>query len=174
MPDVWVPASETEATEQQISWLVDTYGNLLYRVAFAVVGNHQLAEDVVQEVLVKAWTSMPSWDGDVPIKWARVVTKNTAISTMRSVSARPFEELDPEDGTFVSNAIEDDFERSEEIAEMWAALGRLDDQSRLLLVLHEVDGLSYDEVAEATDLTISAVKSKLYRARLTLRKEMNQ
>ncbi len=174
MPSIGVSASEMVATEQQISWLVDTYGDLLYRVAFAVVGNRQLAEDVVQEVLVKAWTSMPSWDGDVPIKWARVVTKNAAISTMRSVASRPFEELDPDDGAFATDGIADDFERSEEVAEMWAALGRLDDESRLLLVLHEVDGLAYDEIAEATDLTISAVKSKLYRARLTLRKEMNQ
>ena len=174
MPDVGSPASSMAATEQQVRWLVDNYGDLLYRVAFAVVGNRQLAEDVVQEVLVKAWTSMPSWDDDVPIKWARVVTKNTAISIMRSVSGRPFEELDPDDGSFVSNGVDDDFERSEDVAEMWAALGRLDDESRLLLVLHEVDGLSYDEIVEATDLTIPAVKSKLYRARLTLRNEMNQ
>ncbi|WP_162142105.1 RNA polymerase sigma factor [Ilumatobacter coccineus] len=162
------------ANDTQISWLVENYGGLLYRVAFAVVGNRQLAEDVVQEVLVKAWTSMPSWDGDEPIRWARVVTRNTAISTVRSVAGRPFEPLDPDDGSLVSGAADADFERSEEVAEMWAALGRLDDDSRLLLVLHEVDGLSYEQIVEATDLTMSAVKSKLYRARLTLRKAMNQ
>jgi len=174
MSETEVAAPEMAASEQQISWLVENYGGILYRVALAVVGNRELAEDVVQEVLVKAWTSMPSWDGDVPIKWARVVTKNTAISALRSVRGRPFEQLDPDAPALATSGVAEDFERSEQVAEMWAALGRLDDESRLLLVLHEVDGLSYGEIVEATDLTMSAVKSKLYRARLALRREMDQ
>ena len=174
MSDLGVATSDAAATDEQIGWLIDTYGETLYRVAFAVVGNRGIAEDVVQEVLVKAWTSMPSWDGDVPIKWARTVTKNTAISAIRSAKSRPFEELDAEHGDLVDAGLDDDYIRSEEVGEMWAALARLDEESRLLLVLHEVEGLSYDEIVESTDSTLAAVKSKLYRARLTLRKEIQR
>ena len=160
----------TTATDDQIAWLIDTYGEMLYRVAVAVVRDRHIAEDVVQEVLVKSWTSMPSWDGDVPIRWARTVTKNTALSALRHSSSRPVCELDDRNASIPTVAAADDiYVRSERVSEMWAKLGRLDDESRLLLVLHEVDELSYDEIAETTDLTMSAVKSKIYRARLALR-----
>ena len=174
MPELDVGGARAAATEEQIGWLIDNYGTTLYRVAFAIVGNRQLAEDVVQEVLVKAWTSMPSWDGDVPIKWARVVTKNAAITSIRSASSRPFAALDPEHGDLLESGVEEEYARDTEVSEMWSALARLDEESRLLLVLHEVDGLSYDEIIESTGLTMSAVKSKLYRARLTLRKEIDR
>lgn len=166
------------ATDSQIRWLIDTYGTVLYRVAVAVVRDAQLAEDVVQEVLVKAWTSMPSWDGDVPVKWARTVTKNTALNAMRSRAARPtvpsveFDATDPAD--FITPGPAERVVRSEAADEMWALLTRIDPEARFLLVLHEIDGLAYDEIADTADLTVSAVKSKIYRARRTLRSDLTR
>ena len=168
------PATTT-ATDAQIAWLIETYGETLYRVAISVVRNREVAEDIVQEVLVKAWTSMPSWDGDVPIRWARTVTKNAALSALRYAKARPATSLDTDDPMLPSTpAVDDEIVRSESTAAMWAALGRLDEESRLLLVLHEVDNLTYDEIAATTELTVSAVKSKIYRARLALRSEVDR
>lgn len=163
---------DATATDTQIGWLVDEYGELLYRVAFAIVHDRQLAEDVVQEVLVKAWTSMPSWDDDVPVRWARTVTRNTALSVMRYRSVRPTDEYDDVDPRALSwSGVDDHVVRDDDLRSMWSALGRLDETSRLMLVLHELDELSYEEIAEQTSTTVSSVKSKLFRARRVLRKE---
>ena len=163
------------ATDAQIEWLIETYGETLYRVAIAVVRNREIAEDIVQEVLVRAWTSMPSWDGDVPIRWARTVTKNAALSALRYSKSRPSTSLEADDPLLPATpGVDDEFARTEGTNAMWSALGRLDEESRLLLVLHEVDKLSYDEIAATTELTTSAVKSKIYRARLALRSEADR
>jgi RNA polymerase sigma-70 factor (ECF subfamily) len=163
------------AADEQITWLIDTYGATLYRVAVAILGDPRAAEDVVQEVLIKAWTSMPAWEGDVPIRWARTVTRNTALNALRATRNLATTPLDDDGAELPSSpAAEDVYERNEAVREMWAALERLDEDSRLLLVLHEVDGLTYEEIAATTDLTVSAVRSKLYRARLSLRGEVTR
>ena len=164
------------ATDQQIAWLVETYGDLLYRVAVSIVRSRQLAEEVVQEVLVKAWTSMPSWEDDVPVRWARTVTKNAALSVIRSAEVRHTVALTPavELRAEAPGGVEDEIVRQESTAAMWDALGSLDEDARLLLVLHEVDDLSYEEIAVTTGSTVSAVKSKIYRARIALHREMDQ
>ena len=163
------------ATDDQIAWLIETYGETLYRVAIAIVGDRRTAEDVVQEVLVKAWTSMPTWENDVPIRWARTVTRNTALNVIRADRRVASTSLDEAEVLLpVAPSAEDVFERNEKVTEMWATLNRLDEDARLLLVLHEVDGLTYDEIAATTGLTIAAVKSKLYRARLALRGEVTR
>ena len=163
---------DATASDIQISWLVDEYGELLYRVAHAIVHDRQLAEDVVQEVLVKAWTSMPSWEGDVPIRWARTVTRNTALSVVRHRSVRPASRYDDVEPGLLSHAgVDEDVVRDDELRAMWSALGRLDESSRLMLVMHELDDLSYDEISRLTETSVSSVKSKLFRARQTLRKE---
>lgn len=168
-------AFTSAATDEQIRWLIDSFGGKLYRVAVAIVRDSQVAEDVVQEVLVKAWTSMPSWDGDVPIRWARTVTRNTALNVLRSSVQRRVEEFDERDPAAPTREDPADVVvRSSEASDMWAALGRLDSESRLLLVLHEIDGLSYDEVALSCELTVSAVRSKIYRARRALRSDLRR
>ena len=163
------------SSSQQVEWLVEEFGATLFRVAYAIVRDRSTAEDVVQEVLVKAWTAMPSWDGDVPIRWARTVTRNTALSHLRSARARPAVATDRLD--LVTPAVpgpEEEMVRAETTAKMWAALGHLDPEVRSMLVLHEVDGVSYEEIAATFGTTVSAVKSKLYRARLTLRLEVSE
>lgn len=163
-------ATPERATDDQMADLVERFGPTLYRVAYSIVGDRATAEDIVQEVLVKAWTSMPSWDGDTPIRWARTVTRNTAISHLRSASNRlvaPTEHLEPLGAQVVGP--DTIVERDAEVDRMWQALERLGADERAMLVMHEVEGLSYDEIALTLDISTSSVKSKLYRARVALR-----
>ncbi len=164
---------ERVASDDQIRQLADDLGPLLYRVAYAVTHDNGLAEDVVQDALFQAWTSMPSWDDDVPVRWLRRVTRNRAISVMRKEnrsSARS------EWGGLASDApeVERVVEGRERVAAVREALARLDEPSRLLIVLRESENLSYAEIAEVADLTPSAVKAKLYRSRHALKKELEE
>ncbi len=174
--DVAVPSRLAEAaTTAQIEWLVAEFGPTLYRVAVAIVRDRQSAEDIVQEVLVKAWSSMPSWEGDVPIRWARTVTRNAALSHLRSRIARPATPTEHLDMIApLTGGADESVLRAEAADTMWAALARLGEDERAMLVMHEVDGLPYDEIAATLDVTVSAVKSKLYRARVALRREVSR
>lgn len=165
------PASSSE----QVEWLVDTFGVTLFRVAFAIVRDRGTAEDVVQEVLVKAWSSMPSWESDTPIRWARTVTRNTALSYLRSAAARPATPTERLDSLVTPTAGADEIVmRSAETDHMWEVFGRLGAEDRALLVMHEIDEVNYEEIADTLGLTVSAVKSKLYRARNSLRSEVKR
>jgi RNA polymerase sigma-70 factor (ECF subfamily) len=176
-----VPVSESasdgdsgaNASEDQIRWLVDTYGNVVYRVAYAIVGDASLAEDVVQECLVKAWTSMPSWEGDVPVRWIRRVARNIAVSNLRKSKRLLFVDDVGDragDGADIHRVVEG----RERVRSLAIALAQLDERSRTLLILRESDQLSYEEIAETMDMTTSAVKAKLYRARHFLRVQMEE
>lgn len=162
---------ERAASDDQIRELADDLGPLLYRVAYAVTHDNGLAEDVVQDALFQAWTSMPSWDDDVPVRWLRRVTRNRAISVMRKEN-RSFAR--DEWGEVASDApdVERVVEGRERVDAVRAALSHLDEPSRLLIVLRESENLSYAEIAEITELTPSAVKAKLYRSRHALKKEL--
>ncbi len=159
------------ATDQQLAWLIENHGLTVFRVAFAVTRHEALAEEVVQDTIFRAWTSMPSWEGDVPVRWLRTVARNRAISVMRQ-EAR----AQADDDLAARRSTEPDLERVVEgralVEAMRVALAGLDETARTMIVLRETEELGYDEIAELLDLTPSAVKAKLYRARHQLKKTL--
>ena len=72
----------TAEQEEQIEWLVRSFGPVIYKVAFAITRSRALAEEVVQDALFAAWSSMPSWEGDVPVRWLCRVTQNHYTSDL--------------------------------------------------------------------------------------------
>lgn len=167
------PHAAVSASDLQIEWLVETYGSVLYKVALAVTRSAALAEEVVQDAVFQAWVSMPSWEGDVPIKWLRRVTRNRAISVMRKESRSTAQE-----GFELRTSQGADTERIVEGRELMAAveqaLAALDQQSRTMVVLRETEEVSYEELAELFDITPSAVKAKLYRARHAMKDRLTE
>lgn len=152
----------------ELGALVEAHADLVYRLAVAIVHDHSLAEDVVQDVMFKAWRSLPDREGDVPVRWLRVVTRNTAIDVLRH---RRFDDVTPTPPEPLAPAAGPDriVEGRHHLAALWSALGELDADARTMLALREVEDMSYDDIAATLDLTASAVKAKLYRARHQLR-----
>lgn len=154
--------------EQQLEALVRDHLDAVYRVAFSVVRDSALAEDVSQDAILKAWNALPSFRGDSSLRsWLLRITHNTAISTLRR---RREEVRDPDllperestsstEHQVVDNLSIDAFE---------AALDRLDELSRSIVVLREIEGLSYDEIAEILEVGLPTVKTRLLRARRIL------
>ena len=161
------------ASDEQLEWLVAHYGPTLYKVAVAITHSSALAEEAVQDALVQAWSSMPSWDDEVPIKWMRRVVRNRAISIMRKESRSVHD-----DDWDLRTSPEPDVERLVEgrhvVNAVDTAMQALDQESRLMLVLRETEDVSYDELGEMLGLTTSAVKAKLYRARHALKVELRE
>jgi RNA polymerase sigma-70 factor (ECF subfamily) len=159
------------ASDDQVRWIVNEYGTMIYRVAVTIVHDAALAEDVVQDTIFKAWMSMPSWENPAAARWLRTVARNGAISAWRR-RARTTEDA-ALDGRAASDVDVESVVENRALAEaMRGVLAGLDPDSRTLIVLREAEELSYEEMAHLLGLSVAAVKAKLYRARQTLKAEL--
>ena len=152
----------------ELEMLYRNHAPAMYRVAVAVVRNPTLAEDVVQESLVKAWLGLEHFRGDAQLRtWLLRITHNTAVSELRLIRDTPLDPLDLRDREapgpdteVINRALLAAFEN---------ALFELDVLSRAIVTLREIEGLSYDEIAEVLGVTLSTVKTRLFRARNELK-----
>lgn len=141
----------------------------IYRVALSILRDRSLAEDAVQETLIKVWTNIEKFRGDAPFRvWVLRIAHNVAISMGRR---RRDQAVDPHDlGELTSTGITP--ERTAEgramIGDLWEALDQLDPLSRTIVVLREVELFAYEEIAEALDVPLATVKTRLFRARRSL------
>ncbi len=165
-----IPADPTTNDDARpgIEDIIRDHSAGMYRVAVSVVHDHSLAEDVVQESVVKAWQALDSFRGDSSIRtWLLRITHNTAISALRKrredVTAPS--ELPERPGQL---SVEDSALLQADRDEIWAALSRLDPVGRTIVVLREVDRMSYEEIAEVLELPTATVRTRLFRARQQL------
>lgn len=151
--------------------LVRLHADLVYRVALRVTGTADDAADATQEALVKLWRH----GADVPAErqraWAARVGRNAALDLLRRRRVRPQPlaadvELDPACSAALPDA---DAEAGDLRAGLETALAGLGEPFRSLVVLRDVEGLAYDEIAEALSLPLTTVKVYLHRARARLR-----
>ena len=152
----------------QIEDLVRDHSAIMYRLAASIVHDHALAEDVVQESMMKAWQALETFRGDSsPRTWLLRITHNTAISILRK---RRDEVTAPADlpERVSHGSVEDSAVGQADAHEIWTALSRLDSISRSIVVLREVDDLSYDEIAEVIGAPVATVRTRLFRARQQL------
>lgn len=160
-----------------IEQLVADFGPAMYRVAQSIVGERTMAEDVVQDALLRAWQHLGDYRGDAPLKnWVLRITHNCAVSTLR----RRREEL--RDPTVMGETEEapgtPDIERTvagrAAVDSLWVALDSLDSVSRSIVVLREIERMSYEEIADVLGLPLPTVKTRLFRARRTLSERLKE
>jgi RNA polymerase sigma-70 factor (ECF subfamily) len=168
------------AEDEALARLVAEHGDAVWRLARSVVRDSSLADDVVQETMVKAWRAMsdpegPQFDGGtVPRPWLMKVARNTAISLLRTRRDDPVEPDDlvevaaPGSGTGVVATDRVAMEH------MWDALAGLDETSRSVVVMRELSGMSYEEIADVLDIPLPTVKTRLFRARRVLQTSMKE
>ena len=154
--------------------MVDQHAAAVYRVALSIVGDPALADDVVQETLFKAWRKAPiDDDGHIPRAWLIRVARNTAISLLRTRREDLYSpEAMPDNGDGVE--IPRTVEGRAQVEDLWLAFRHLDADARALLVLKEVNGLSYDEIATTLELPLPTVKTRLFRARNQLKDALKE
>jgi RNA polymerase sigma-70 factor (ECF subfamily) len=162
------PQDEGPLLDRQLRDLIDDHADAVFRVAFGILHDRGLAEDVVQDTMVKAWESMDGFRGDASIRtWVLRIAHNTAISALRrrrdrSMAPEDLPERPSADDTAGRAAARDN------LAAVREALGGLDEVSRSIVVLREVEGLSYQQIADALEVPVPTVKTRLLRARRAL------
>ncbi len=161
-----------------VTSLLDEYKRSVYAVCYRMLGNAQDAEDAAQEAFVKAINNLDSFDVERPFRpWLLRVTSNLCIDRLRR--RKPTVSLDGmgEDGAWEWKAGSAVNPERQLITQQRQTLVRdlletLSPTDRSLVTLFYWEDLSYAEIADATGLTISAIKSRLYRARRGLAEQL--
>jgi RNA polymerase sigma-70 factor (ECF subfamily) len=167
-PDGLALESPRPRTDELVSELT-SLAPLLFRVAMSIVRNRSLAEDVVQETLVKAWTNLDKFRGDAPFRvWVIRIANNTAISMLRKQRDQPTDPVMMSEVLAGGAGPDRNAEGRAMVDQLWRALDRLDPLSRAIVVLREIEAMSYEDIAEALDVALPTVKTRLFRARREL------
>ena len=168
------PKVETASDPEQLRALVEEHGDPVYRLALSVCRDRSLAEDIAQEAMVKAWLALPTFRGDGSLRgWLLRITHNTAISVLRSRRAVVMDPIDINELSAQSQrpgvqSVEQKVQINAAVDDFTKSLDLLDELSRSIVVLREVEGMSYDEIAEILEVPLPTVKTRLLRARRRL------
>ena len=163
--------------------IFDLYSTRLYNLAQRILGDAADAEEVIQDVFWTAFQKARSFQGNSQLyTWLYRLTVNAALGRMRRRKAQkqtPYEEYLPKfdkDGDHSarpvvdwSETVEERYARREIHGLVRAALNQLKPFDKAVVMMSDIEGLSDREIAEALDLTVSAVKTRLHRARLFVR-----
>ncbi len=143
--------------------LVERYESRLFTLAARVLGSRDDAADAVQEALVRAWLALPKFRRDARFStWLYRICVNSAHDQRTRRRAEPVEEMpEPVDPR-------DRFVESELSGELQRALDGLDEAYRVAVVLYDVLGCSYAEIAALTQVPEGTVKSRIFRGRTEL------
>ena len=157
--------------------LMRRYEERLFNTVFRLLGNHEDAQDVVQETFINAYQSLASFKGDSQFfTWLYRIAVNTAISLKRKrrVMVRldggrdgdpSVEPLDTSDLSRPGHALE----QEEQGRRVQQALARLSPEHRAVLVLKDMENQKYEAIADILQVPIGTIRSRLHRARLELR-----
>ena len=158
--------------------LVTAYEKNVYNLALRMTGNAEDAADMAQEAFIKAYNSLEGFRGDSKFSvWLYRIVSNVCLDFLRRRSRRGASSLtaEDEDGEDVQLDIPDDSQSPEALLErrmtrdaVRRGLELLPEDARQVLLMREIQGLSYEEIAAALDLEIGTVKSRIFRARKKL------
>ena len=155
--------------------LVRAYEAEAQRVALGLLRDPDAARDAVQESFIRAYRALDRFELGRPFRpWLLRILRNHCRDLLRRGKARPeVERMDViEERVASSSDPEAEHRRAESRALLWEALGRIGDDHREVLVLKELDGLSYGEIAESVGVPEGTVASRLYHARRALREAL--
>lgn len=158
--------------------LVKEYEKNVYNLALRMTGNSEDAYDMSQEAFIKAYNSLSAFRGDSKFSvWLYRIVSNVCLDFLRSKNRKPTVSLSVEndEGEDVELDIADESSSPELVLErgltrdaVRRGLAALPDDHREILLLREIQGLSYDEIAEVLGLEAGTVKSRIFRARKKL------
>ena len=158
--------------------LVTAYEKNVYNLALRMTGNAQDAEDMAQEAFLKAYNSLDSFRGESKFSvWLYRIVSNLCLDFLRRQKRRPASSLSVEDdeGEETQLDIPDVSQSPEELLErrltreaVRQGLSQLPAEQRQILLLREIQGLSYEEIGQALSLEPGTVKSRIFRARKRL------
>lgn len=163
--------------------LVRRYETKIYSVAYRFMGNHADAGDLAQETFIRMYQALPGFRGESSFStWLYRIAANACRDELRKRQRRrsiSMDELIENSPASVPVAAGNDspeevLQRNETQRHVQECLNRLSDDHRLVLVMREIQGLSYEEIAEVLNCSLGTVKSRISRARNALKEKIRE
>ncbi len=170
MDEAWLVRLAQRGDLDAFEALVRRHRQQVYRVALRVLGDPIEAEDAAQDAFVQAWRALPRFRGDAAFgTWMYRVVTNGCLNRLRDRRRTdPLPDVLRAAGTDTA----DSAIARVQIADVKRAVANLTPEQRAAWVLRELEGLTYEQIADALDLSLSAVKARIHRARQEILHEL--
>jgi RNA polymerase sigma-70 factor, ECF subfamily len=165
-PDPGVLRKAQRGDERAFSLILRAYETPVFNYVLRLVGgNRSLAEDLTQEVFLRVYQGLPKFSLRSKFTtWLFQVTKNRVLDELRASERRPRSVVAIDDIAPLE-VLDAPIERLEEIDALWRAIEDLSTDLKMALLLRDVVGLSYTEIADSLEITLATVKWRIYKAR---------
>ena len=164
-PDPAILRKAQKGDERAFSIILRMYETPVYNYVLRLVGDRSLAEDLTQEVFLRVFQGLPRFSLRCKFTtWLFQVTKNRVLDELRAVERRPRLSVALDDVPPLE-VIDQPVERLETIDAVWRAVNELNVDLKMALLLRDVVGLSYNEIADSLEVTLATVKWRIFKAR---------
>ena len=164
-PDPDVLRKAQKGDERAFCLILRAYEVPVFNYVLRLVGDRSLAEDLTQEVFLRVFQGLPKFSLRSKFTtWLFQVTKNRVLDELRASERRPRAVLTLEDAPQLE-VLDAPFERLEAIDAVWRAVDNLSTDLKMALLLRDVVGMSYTEIADSLEVTLATVKWRIYKAR---------
>ena len=164
-PDPEVLRRAQRGDERAFEQILRTYETTIFNYVYRIVGDRALAEDLTQEVFVRVFQALPRFSLRCKFTtWLFQVTKNRVLDELRARERRPHSVVAIEDAPRLE-VVDPPVERLETIEAVWRAVRELNPDLKMALLLRDVTGLPYNEIADSLEITLATVKWRIFKAR---------
>jgi RNA polymerase sigma-70 factor, ECF subfamily len=164
-PDFGVLRKAQRGDERAFSLIVRAYEVPVFNYVMRLVGDRSLAEDLTQEVFIRVYQGLPKFSLRSKFTtWLFQVTKNRVLDELRANERRPRALVAIDDAPPLE-VVDAPAEQVETIEALWVAVEGLNTDLKMALLLRDVVGLSYNEIADSLDTTLATVKWRIFKAR---------
>jgi RNA polymerase sigma-70 factor, ECF subfamily len=164
-PDLDVLRKAQRGDEHAFRLIVNAYEAPVYNYVLRMVGDRALAEDLSQEIFLRIYQGLPGFSLRCRFTtWLFQVAKNRVLDELRARERKPQSSLTLEDLPPLE-VVDAPPERVEAIDAVWRAVAALNPDLKMALLLRDVVGLSYTEIADSLEITLATVKWRIFKAR---------
>ena len=164
-PDPAVLRKAQKGDERAFAIILRTYETPVYNYVLRLTGDKVLAEDLTQEVFLRVFQGLPRFSLRCKFTtWLFQVTKNRVLDELRAKERRPVAPVNIDDVPPLE-VVDQPVERVEAIDALWRAIEALPVDLKMALLLRDVVGLSYNEIADSLEITLATVKWRIFKAR---------
>jgi len=163
-PDDGVLRKAQRGDDRAFAIIVRSYQTPVYNYVLRMVGDRSLAEDLTQEVFLRVYQGLARFSSRSKFTtWLFQVTKNRVLDELRASERRPRTVVDVDEMSL--EVVDAPFERLEAIDAVWRAVEQLTLDLKMALLLRDIVGLSYTEIADSLEVTLATVKWRIWKAR---------